>query len=143
MIAKRMLLAAAMAAAMVSGCEDKGGGKGTGTSAAPTATAAEGKAPGAKTFDCGAREQKPCPMQGWMKRVMAPASSSGDAEGLAKALTYVAEHTPPGYSDWTAIASDGVAKAKAGDVDGARASCKRCHDAHKDRYKETMRDRPF
>jgi hypothetical protein len=97
----------------------------------------------AKTYDCGAKDQKPCPMQGWMKRVMAPASASGDPDGLSKALAYVADHAPPGFPEWTAIANAGAAKAAAGNVDDAKASCKRCHDAYKDRYKSTLRDRPF
>jgi hypothetical protein len=95
-----------------------------------------------KTFDCGSRE-KPCPMQGWMKRVMAPASSSRDPDALSKALAYVAAHVPPGFSTWAAIANDGGAKAAAGNIDDAKASCKQCHDTYKARYKATMRDRPF
>jgi hypothetical protein len=126
-------------------------------SAAPTASAAAkpsgsavaGAAPsgsaaaGAKTFDCGAKGQKPCPMQGWMKSVMASASSSGDGEKLASALSFAGARPPPGFGNWTSIASAGAAKAKAGDIDGAKASCKQCHDTYKEKYKTTMRDRPF
>jgi hypothetical protein len=113
------------------------------TGSAVVAAASGSAAAGAKTFDCGAKGQKPCPMQGWMKTVMANASSSGEGDKLAKALTYVASRVPPGYSDWTAMAERGAARAKAGDVDGAKASCKQCHDAYKEKYKATMRDRPF
>jgi hypothetical protein len=142
-------------AVMLAGCEDKGGAPSTGAvSAAPTVKAAAdpGTAPSpgtgattaaAKVFDCGGKDQKPCPMQGWMKRVMAPASAGDDGAALAKALTYVAEHAPPGYPDWATMARAGAAKAKAGDVDGAKGSCKQCHDAYKEGYKTTMRDRPF
>jgi hypothetical protein len=109
-----------------------------------TTTATVGYTPGpAKTYDCGARDQKPCPMQAWMKRVMAPASSSNDGAELAKALTYVAEHAPPGFTDWSSIAKAGAAKAKEGEFDAAKAACKQCHDSYKDQYKTTMRDRPF
>jgi hypothetical protein len=97
----------------------------------------------AKAFDCGAKGQKLCPMQAWMKSVMADASSSGDGPKLAQALTYAANHAPPGYANWAAMANAGAAKAKAGDIDGAKASCKECHDAYKDDYKRTMRDRPY
>jgi hypothetical protein len=96
-----------------------------------------------KTYDCGAKGQKPCPMQGWMKTTMAAASSSGDGDKLASALSYVAAHVPPGFAGWAAIASAGAAKAKAGDIDGAKLSCKQCHDAYKEKYKATMRDRPY
>jgi len=104
---------------------------------APSASA------GAKTFDCGAKGQKLCPMQKWMKTVMAAASSSGDGDKLAEALTYVAKHPPPGFVTWTALSEGGVKKAKAGDIDGAKVSCKQCHDQFKDKYKKTLRDRPF
>lgn len=105
----------------------------------------EGDAPvaGAKTFDCGAKGQKPCPMQKWMKTVMAGASSSGEGARLAEALTYVAKHPPPGFATWSALATDGAKKAKADDIDGAKVSCKQCHDLYKKKYKATLRDLPF
>ncbi|MEP7123966.1 MAG: hypothetical protein ABJE95_23770 [Byssovorax sp.] len=130
----------------------------TATAAAPTALTAvappaasasadpdEADAPiaGAKTFDCGAKGQKPCPMQKWMKTVMAGASSSGDGARLAEALTYVANHAPPGFTTWSALATDGAKKAKADDIDGAKVSCKKCHEEYKKKYKSTLRDRPF
>lgn len=113
----------------------------SGSADAPAASGSA--AAGAKTFDCGAKGQKLCPMQGWMKSTMAAASSSGDGEKLASALGYVAAHVPPGFSGWAAMASAGAAKAKAGDIDGAKLSCKQCHDAYKEKYKTTMRDRPY
>jgi hypothetical protein len=143
-------------AATLAACQDKGGAPSAGTAGAPapptaaadprpaaTPAATTAAAPAAKVFDCGAKDQKPCPMQGWMKRVMAPASAGDDGAALMKALGYVAEHAPPGYADWTSIAHAGAAKAHAGDIDGAKASCKKCHDAYKENYKATMRDRPF
>ena len=98
--------------------------------------------PPGKDFDCGAKE-KPCPLQGWMKAVMAAASGSGDGAKLGAALDKVAAKPPPGMPDWAKIASDGAAKAKKGDIDGAKDSCKKCHDAYKDKYKEELRDRPW
>lgn len=116
---------------------------GTAAAAAPTASAASSAAAGPKTFDCGAKGQKPCPMQGWMKTVMASASSSGDGTKLANALAYTAGKPPPGMGQWTAISNAGVAKAKAGDIEGAKATCKQCHDLYKEKYKSAMRDRPW
>jgi hypothetical protein len=113
------------------------------STATAAATGSAGAGVGPKTFDCGAKGQKPCPMQGWMKSVMASASSSGDGAKLAAALSYVAARPPPGFGTWASIANAGVAKAKAGDIDGAKATCKQCHDAYKEKYKTTMRDRPF
>ncbi|HRI66703.1 MAG TPA: hypothetical protein PK156_20800 [Polyangium sp.] len=112
--------------------------------AAPATSAGAGaEATGPKTFDCGAKGQKPCPMQGWMKGVMGPHTSAGDAEKMAKDLEYIAAKPPPGMGGWSGIAKEGAAKAKAGDIDGAKASCKKCHDQYKDKYKSTMRDRPW
>ena len=108
-----------------------------------TSAAAATEASGPKTFDCGAKGQKACPMQGWMKGVMGPATSSGDAEKIAKGLDYIAAKPPPGMGSWSAISKEGSAKAKAGDIDGAKASCKKCHDLYKEKYKTSMRDRPW
>lgn len=67
---------------------------------APTSDpdAADSAAPPVRRYDCGAKGQKPCPMQAWMKRVMGPASSNRDAPKLAEALTHVTQRVPPGYS---------------------------------------------
>jgi hypothetical protein len=116
--------------------------------ATPSASADDGEADapaeaGAKKFDCGAKGQKPCPMQKWMKTVMAGASSSGEGAKLAEALTYVARNAPPGFDKWSALAADGAKKARADDIDGAKVSCKQCHDLYKKKYKSTLRDRPF
>lgn len=115
------------------------------TTASPgqSASAGDGQSPAGKTYACGGRSQRPCPMQGWMKKVMAPASMDGDREALANALTYAAEHAPPGYPDWATLARTGASRARAGDLEGAQASCQPCHDAYKERYKATMRDAPW
>ena len=113
----------------------------TGTTVTPAASGSA--AAGPKKFDCGEKGQKNCPMQGWMKSVMGSAASSGDGEKLAKALSYVAGKAPPGMGQWSAISSAGAAKAKAGDIDGAKASCKQCHDLYKNKYVTTMRDMPW
>lgn len=107
------------------------------------ATSSSASAAGPKTFDCGAKGQKACPMQGWMKGVMGPHTSAGDTEKMAKDLAYIAAKPPPGMGSWVAISNEGAAKAKAGDLDGAKASCKKCHDLYKDKYKTTMRDKPW
>lgn len=156
-----MLLAAALGlAGALGGCDEKPAAPKTAETALPAVTVAtviptptavptptaapEPSFSGPnKVYDCGAKGQKPCPMQGWMKTVMTSAAASGDGEKIAQALAYVAVRVPPGYPDWAAISNAGVAKAKAGDVDGAKAACKQCHDAYKDSYKTTMRDRAW
>ncbi|WP_232379870.1 hypothetical protein [Polyangium fumosum] len=116
---------------------------GSAAPAAGSAAPASSAAAGPKTFDCGAKGQKACPMQGWMKSVMASATSSGDLTKIANALAYIAGKPPPGMGSWVSISNEGVAKAKAGDLDGAKASCKKCHDLYKEKYKQTMRDLPW
>ena len=74
---------------------------------------------------------------------MAVAAASEDAPALAKNLEYVAAHAPAGMPNWGPIAKAGAAKASAGDVAGAKASCKSCHDQYKAKYKAEMRDRAF
>ncbi|MGK3985546.1 hypothetical protein WME99_21045 [Sorangium sp. So ce136] len=96
-----------------------------------------------KDFGCGAKGQKPCPMQGWMKTVMQSATTSGDGAKIASALEYVASKPPPGMAKWAAISKEGAEKAKKGDIDGAKASCKSCHDLYKAQYKESLRDAAF
>ncbi len=74
---------------------------------------------------------------------MAPAAASGDADDLAKAFDYVATRGPASMGAWATIAKEGASRAKAGNVDGAKAACKACHDQYKARYKAEVRDRPF
>jgi hypothetical protein len=78
-----------------------------------------------------------------MKANMAPATASSDGPALAKGLDYIAAHAPPGMPNWSSIAKAGATKARAGDIDGAKASCKTCHDSYKAKYKTEVRDRPF
>jgi hypothetical protein len=61
-------------------------------------------------------------MQGWMKGVMARAVAGGDKDKIAAA---------------------GAAKAAAGDIDGAKVSCKKCHSLYQKKYKNTMRANPW
>lgn len=96
-----------------------------------------------KDFGCGKKGQKQCPMQGWMKTVMQTAVNSGDAAKITKALEYIAAKPPPGMPNWVKITNDGIEKAKKGDIDGAKTSCKACHDAYKAEYKAKHRDLPF
>ena len=109
---------------------------------APDASLDGGAGP-ARSFDCGGQGQPRCPMQAWMKTVMAKAMSSQSAPQLADALRHVAARVPPGFDAWAEMANAGVASASAGDLPGVKASCKRCHEAYKQRYKATMRDRAF
>jgi hypothetical protein len=96
-----------------------------------------------KKYKCGNKGQKACPMQGWMKGVMARAMAGGNGDKIAKALNTIAAKPVAGYSQWAAIAAAGAAKAKAGNIDGAKASCKKCHDLYNKKYIASRRDQPW
>lgn len=140
------------------GSDGAGGEPGGAASAAPDASAKATPAPKAtatptasasaeadpkKKWSCGNKGQKACPMQGWMKGVMARAMASGDSDKIAKALNTIAAKPVAGYGQWTGIAAEGAAKAQAGDIDGAKASCKKCHALYQKKYIATMRDQPW
>ncbi|XYH96322.1 hypothetical protein ACMHYB_52520 [Sorangium sp. So ce1128] len=55
---------------------------------------------------------------------MQSATTSGHGAKIASALDYVASKAPPGMPKWVAISKEGAEKAKKGDIDGAKASCK-------------------
>lgn len=97
----------------------------------------------AEKWGCGGKGQKACPMQGWMKGAMPSAVQSGDKDKLARALDTVASKPVAGYSQWSAIAAAGAAKARAGDIEGAKESCKKCHALYQEKYKQTMRNAPW
>ncbi len=60
--------------------------------------------------------------------------------GLAAALDKVAATNPdPSWTTWTTIAKQGADAARKGDVAGAKASCKGCHDGYKAKYKAQYR----
>ncbi|MEO7111795.1 MAG: hypothetical protein ABI183_15240 [Polyangiaceae bacterium] len=88
---------------------------------------------------CGSKEN-PCPLQKWMRQNMAPALAAGDNAGLAAALDKVTKISPDAsWTTWSTLAKQGSDAAKRGDLAGAKASCKGCHDAYKDKYKSQYR----
>jgi hypothetical protein len=106
-------------------------------SAAPSGALANPSGEG----ECGKSPLPPCPLQGWMKKNMAPPSEAEDAPALATALEKAATFAPPGYTNWVSIAKDGAKAAKAGDVSAAKHSCKSCHEQYKKKYKAELRTR--
>jgi hypothetical protein len=79
-------------------------------------------------------------MQRWMKGAAGGAVASGDPERLARAFESMGGRPPPGFGSWGGFCASGAAKAHAGDFDGAKAECKRCHVAMQARYHATVRD---
>ena len=106
----------------------------------------QGLAPGAPAQggECGKPGQPPCPLQDWMRKNVASALASNDAASLSIALEKAAKLAPdPTWASWVTAASSGAEAAKKGDIAGARAACKTCHDAWRATYREQFRMRPI
>ncbi len=75
----------------------------------------------------------------WMKPNMgaAVAQDPMDFATLQTSFALLISKEPPAskYPQWDGFLQKGLAAAKAGDKDGVKASCKGCHDAHKEGYK--------
>lgn len=96
---------------------------------------------------CGGDGQPHCPLQQWMEDNVTPAVEAGDVARVGAALTKIATFAPaPAWNaetpSWRGIAEAGAARAAAGDMRGARAACKQCHQAFKERYRAEFRTRP-
>ena len=87
---------------------------------------------------CGTKDN-PCPLQKWMRANMGVAAAAEDTAALGKALDKAVTMSPDPSWAWGKIAADGAAAAKKGDLAGAKASCKTCHDAYKEKYKSHFR----
>lgn len=91
--------------------------------------------------------QPMCPLQKWMEDNLGPAMEQRDTTRIAEALAKIPALAPDaswnsGAQGWSAIAEAGAEKARAGDFDGAKASCKGCHKAFRERYRTEYRTRP-
>jgi cytochrome c553 len=63
---------------------------------------------------------------------------------LADGLERTARLSPDmAWTSWRTFAEQGAAAARKGDIAGARASCKGCHRAWREAYKEKFRTRPI
>lgn len=76
-------------------------------------------------------------MKDLMKK-MGAATASGDAKALVPIFAQTAALDPkdPELPSWKAMAEKGKAAAEKGDLAGAKATCKECHDAYRDTYKK-------
>lgn len=75
-------------------------------------------------------------MKDLMKK-MGAAAASEDTKAVATLLAEAKKMKPadPSFTDWDAIADKGRAAAEGGDLAGAKASCKSCHTAYRDTFK--------
>lgn len=87
---------------------------------------------------CGSKDN-PCPMQKFMRAQMVTATTP---DALAAAFAKAASLSPEAGWSWKSMSQKGAESAKSGDVPGAKAQCKACHDAYKEKYKAQYRARP-
>lgn len=99
------------------------------------ATPVENAAAAAVDPNCGG-EDNPCPLEKWMEENTADAAEKEDLKRLAILLDQIAELADAyplpkewneGKDSWTKISLDAAKAARAGDLKGARKSCKGCH----------------
>ncbi len=69
-----------------------------------------------------------------MKKMQAQVLN-GDTKALAGLFDATKAKGKPEFSNWGAISDKGKAAAAKGDLDGAKATCKECHDAYRNEYK--------
>jgi hypothetical protein len=69
-----------------------------------------------------------------MKKMQAQVVN-GDAKALAPIFEETKAKGRPEYTSWNALADKGKAAAEKGDLEGAKATCKQCHDAHRSDYR--------
>jgi cytochrome c553 len=93
---------------------------------------------------CGGPGQPPCPLQAYMRVNVATPLASNNVEALATGLDRVRRFAPdPTWTSWASFAAEGAAAARARDVPRARAACKGCHEAWRDKYRATYRALPL
>ena len=79
-----------------------------------------------------------------MRSSVAAPLASNNAGALAMGLEKAARAAPDAsWTSWSIIAMQGAAAAKRGDLAGARAACKGCHDAWRNAYRARYRMRPI
>lgn len=69
-----------------------------------------------------------------MKKMQAQVLN-GEAKPLGTLFDATKAKGKPEFANWNAISDKGKAAAEKGDLDGAKATCKECHDAYRNEYK--------
>lgn len=92
-----------------------------------------------ETGECGAKEQKECPTQRWMKATVQSYQRAKDWDRLASALDELATKEPAGFDGWKEVAEKGAAAARENNDNGVRQSCRSCHDAHRESFRASLR----
>lgn len=96
------------------------------------------------TKECKAKKGL-CPMYDWMEKNTTPATQQKDFKKLFKLLNKIVKMVPDkswnkGPKGWKKIAKAGAKAAKKEDIKAVRASCKGCHKAWRDKYRDKFRE---
>ncbi len=107
---------------------------------APTLDAGTPSAP----LDAGPSAAE-APLAHWMRDHAGAAMQHEDLFALAAAFDQIVMFAPgaPAYANWTSIAKDGAAAARAASLEGTKAACRGCHAQYRDLYRAEMRARPL
>jgi hypothetical protein len=91
---------------------------------------------------CGGAGMPECPLQHWMDHQLSGPLSREDYPHLARAFRDLAGVAPLEFSGWKAWAHGGAAAAGRRDHEGVQRACDGCHEAYRERYRRSLRDRP-
>jgi hypothetical protein len=130
----------ALAALLLAACGP--GGSSDAAASVPAATAPANK-PAAAVAACGAKSLPDCPTQRWMKATLQTYLRTGDFARLDSALQKLAAAAPPGYAGWKESAEKAQLAARARDAAAVKAQCSGCHDQHRKRFKNELRQTPL
>jgi hypothetical protein len=121
---------------------------------ATLAAVPRGRGADAGPGECGKKPFADCPLQAWMKRETIPAMASNDLPTIGGVLDQMVDLAPPppvqvgdaavvGYPNWSSIARDGAAAARAGNIDAVKGACRGCHEQYLVKYRNEHRARPL
>jgi hypothetical protein len=132
----------ALAALLLAGCGPGGSSDAAASASVPAATVPASKPAGAAAA-CGAKNLPDCPTQRWMKATLQTYLRTGDFVRLDSALQKLAAAAPAGYPGWKESAEKAQLAARAHDAAAVKAQCSGCHDQHRKRFKNELRQTPL
>jgi hypothetical protein len=88
----------------------------------------------AASFAAGAEAAPDASLKDVMKKMQAQVLN-GDAKPLSAMFDATNAKAKAEFADWNTLVAKGKAAAEKGDLDGAKAVCKSCHDAYRNDYK--------
>jgi hypothetical protein len=81
-------------------------------------------------------------MEAWMETELSGPLQTKDWEHLGRSLRALAADAPQRFPRWTEWANKGSAAARTKDGDAVRATCKACHNAYREEFRNRLPGRP-